>query len=158
MLFEAKYTMCLDCVHAIGGCSWSDSLTPVPGWQVEETVINNGRGAYAKSNMVINCPEFVWDSKDGGKKRMDVKLPVTELLAGLAEECAELAQAALKLRRAYDGTNPTPVSRDLCYERLLEEIADVELYLDQIAYNKTSVEKIKAQKLERWKKRLVKQE
>jgi hypothetical protein len=35
-------------------------------------------------------------------------LPLTELLAGVAEEAAELAQAALKLRRAYDGTNPTP--------------------------------------------------
>lgn len=35
-------------------------------------------------------------------------LTPAELLAQLAEESAELAQAALKLRRAYDGTNPTP--------------------------------------------------
>ena len=38
------------------------------------------------------------------------KLPLTELLAGLAEECTELAQAALKLRRVFDKTNPTPVT------------------------------------------------
>ena len=31
-----------------------------------------------------------------------IKLPVNELLCGLAEECSELAQAALKLRRTYD--------------------------------------------------------
>ena len=33
-------------------------------------------------------------------------LPKTEILAQLAEEASELAQAALKLRRALDGTNP----------------------------------------------------
>lgn len=38
----------------------------------------------------------------------DVYLPEAEVLAQLAEEVAELAQAALKLRRALDGTNPTP--------------------------------------------------
>ena len=33
-----------------------------------------------------------------------------EQLAQLAEECAELGKAALKLRRVYDGRNPTPVT------------------------------------------------
>lgn len=54
-------------------------------------------------------------------------LPETEILAQLAEEAAELAQAALKLRRAIDGTNPTPKSVDECKANLLEEIADVSL-------------------------------
>lgn len=35
-----------------------------------------------------------------------------ELLAQLAEECSEAAQAALKLRRAGSGENPTPVSEE----------------------------------------------
>lgn len=35
-------------------------------------------------------------------------LPEEELLAQLAEECSEAAKAALKLRRARDGVNPTP--------------------------------------------------
>lgn len=43
------------------------------------------------------------------KKISDI-LPKTEILAQLAEEASELAQAALKLRRALDGTNPTPKS------------------------------------------------
>lgn len=43
------------------------------------------------------------------KKVSDI-LSKTEILAQLAEEASELAQAALKLRRAMDGTNPTPKS------------------------------------------------
>lgn len=83
-----------------------------------------------------------------------VNLPLVELLAGLAEEAAELAQAALKLRRAYDGTNPTPIPQDLAYEHFCEEIADVQLYLDQLPYNHQLVRDIKAKKLERWQRRL----
>ena len=37
-------------------------------------------------------------------------LPQEELLAQLAEEASELAHAALKLRRVYDGRNYTPVT------------------------------------------------
>ena len=59
------------------------------------------------------------------RKMEKIKLPVNELLCGLAEECSELAQAALKLRRAYDQTNPTPVDPDDAYEKLCEEVADV---------------------------------
>ena len=81
-------------------------------------------------------------------------IPVTELLAGLAEECAELAQAALKLRRCYDGTNPTPADPDIQYECFLEEIGDVELYLDQMSINRKVIADYKAAKLERWQKRL----
>ena len=35
-----------------------------------------------------------------------------DILCQIAEEAAELAQAALKLRRAMTGTNPTPVTVD----------------------------------------------
>lgn len=43
------------------------------------------------------------------KKVSDI-LPKTEILAQLAEEASELAQAALKLRRAINGKNTTPRS------------------------------------------------
>lgn len=58
------------------------------------------------------------------KKVSDI-LPKTEILAQLAEEASELAQAALKLRRALDGTNPTPKSIKECWENLKEELWDV---------------------------------
>lgn len=82
------------------------------------------------------------------------KVPVCELLAGVAEEACELAQAALKLRRCYDGTNPTCADPDLQYEAFLEEIGDVECYLEQMSINRMVIEDYKAEKMKRWKKRL----
>lgn len=81
-------------------------------------------------------------------------LSLTELLAGLAEECSELAQAALKLRRVYDGTNPTPTQEDVAIEHFEEEIADVNLYLKQINYSHANVMHIMQEKDERWKNRI----
>ena len=54
----------------------------------------------------------------------------SEVLAQLAEEAAELAQAALKLRRALGGPNPTRVSVEEAREALIEEAADVDLCMD----------------------------
>lgn len=80
------------------------------------------------------------------------RLGEAEVLAQLAEECAELAQAALKLRRALDGKNPTPNSEEERRRALIEEYTDVvhcalvldlEMDLDQIR-----------KKTERWMRRL----
>ena len=54
-----------------------------------------------------------------------LSLGLEELLCQLAEEAAELSQAALKLRRALDGKNPTPKSVMECLDELVEEYADV---------------------------------
>lgn len=53
------------------------------------------------------------------------KVGECEVLAQLAEEAAELAQAALKLRRALDGKNPTPKTVEECRRDLCEEYLDV---------------------------------
>lgn len=63
------------------------------------------------------------------KKVSDI-LPKTEILAQLAEEASELAQAALKLRRALDGINPTPKSVAECEANLMEEFADISNAVD----------------------------
>lgn len=47
------------------------------------------------------------------EKKVSEILPPTEILAQMSEEYSEGAQAALKLRRALDGTNPTPKRRVL---------------------------------------------
>lgn len=89
-----------------------------------------------------------------------INIPTSELLAGLAEEASELAQAALKYRRTFTSVNPTPVTGPEAYEKLLEEIADVELYLDvlRLGYkDKKASDRIiaiKDRKLQRWKERL----
>ena len=85
-------------------------------------------------------------------------LPETELLAQLAEECSELAQAALKLRRAMDKTNPTPVKQEEARAKLIEEIADVFNCIDFIAeiehLDVSETFRIMKDKRERWEKRL----
>ena len=78
------------------------------------------------------------------------------LLEGLAEECTELAQAALKLARKYRGENPTPKPLGECVHTLIEEVADVLAYVDKIdVIDMRKVELIKAAKNKRWKLRLT---
>lgn len=79
-----------------------------------------------------------------------------ELLCQLAEEASELAQAALKLRRAYDGTNPTPTSCRDAFENLKEEVADVTLLFCVLGLDEHFVEysETMTAKLDRWCKRM----
>ena len=79
-------------------------------------------------------------------------LQKAEILAQLAEEAAELAQAALKLRRAMDGTNPTPVSFADAYHNLIEEYSDVTLCFRELDMNYSP--SVIEQKSKRWLKRL----
>ena len=58
----------------------------------------------------------------------------SEVLCQLAEECSELAHAALKLRRTYDNGNPTPVTSKEAFERVEEEVADVNLCLRVLGF------------------------
>ena len=81
-------------------------------------------------------------------------LPIEEHLAGLAEEAAELAQAALKLRRVYDGANPTPTEPEVAEENLYEEVADVLLYIKLLQMNNTYIDQLMSKKYERWCKRM----
>ena len=61
-------------------------------------------------------------------KYIQINLTERELLEQLAEEAAELGQAALKLIRAKElSNNPTPVDIDTAAANLLEEMKDVYL-------------------------------
>ena len=84
------------------------------------------------------------------------RVPETELLAQLAEEATELAHAALKLRRAIDGKNPTPVRLSEAWSGLLEEVADVQLCLQVVGVDvtPTAYQRAIEAKLERWANRL----
>lgn len=61
---------------------------------------------------------------DRDKKIMEY-MGEPEMLSQLAEECCELGQAALKLRRVLDKKNPTPVTEEEARANLVEEAADV---------------------------------
>lgn len=79
-----------------------------------------------------------------------------EVLAQLAEEATELAQAALKLRRALDGKNPTPKTIEECRENLNEEFADVAICASALRID-TKWERMEP-KINRWYDRLKKTE
>lgn len=91
-------------------------------------------------------------------------------MAQLEEKASELAQAALKLRRALDGTNPTPKSVDECLKNIQEEMADVFVCLTMfgksaerdgiLIYNRymEKVIKIEDEKEARWLSRLKEKE
>lgn len=85
-------------------------------------------------------------------------LDQAELLAQLAEEAAELAKAALKLRRVYTGVNPTPVTGKEAFQNLLEEMADVSVCIHALDFdrgeNLSQVQRIMLSKTERWAARL----
>lgn len=68
------------------------------------------------------------------------KLSREDILCQLAEEASELAQAALKLRRALTGTNPTPVSVNGAKLALNEEIADVAAALESWFKSEVEIE------------------
>lgn len=82
-------------------------------------------------------------------------LPLSERAAQLAEEAAELAQAALKCRRVLDGVNPTPVTLEQAYDHLNEEVGDVLLCMACIFEPKDVPENVLVEtKAARWRQRL----
>lgn len=85
-------------------------------------------------------------------------LGTCEILCQLAEEASELAQAALKLRRAIDGKNPTPKTVEECRDAIIEEIADIEVCKYLLGFCNTEVcdevLKIFDRKKKRWAERI----
>lgn len=92
---------------------------------------------------------------ENAKAYVSNRLSRDELLAQLAEEAAELAHAALKMRRVITGDNPTPVKRHEASAAIIEEIADVELLIDLIDVSSDEeISAIKYAKILRWRDRL----
>ena len=88
-----------------------------------------------------------------------VGLPAT--LEQLAEECAELSHASLKLSRIMRNESPTPVTEEEAVEHLLEEVTDVSLMIDQVRcadfvgpYLRTYMAALYNEKLRRLERRL----
>lgn len=83
-------------------------------------------------------------------------LTESELLCQLAEESAELAQAALKERRTLTSENPTPKTYTRAHVGLLEEVADVYVSLGELLSlaDWETVAHIRAEKENRWMQRL----
>lgn len=78
----------------------------------------------------------------------------------LVEECAELIQAVNKYRRARGLGQSTPVELMEAKDNLIEEIADVEVMLDQIKYllkvHELDIQAVKDKKMSRTLERMYK--
>lgn len=78
------------------------------------------------------------------------------LLEQLAEECSELAQAALKLARKERGENPTPKALGDCFKDLIAEMADAQLCIWVVETSRgLDLRSHCAWKRERWAKRIL---
>lgn len=55
---KEDFTKCWTCKKACGGCIWSQSFKPVPGWTAEKTFIPSN-GEMAASYHIIECPEYM---------------------------------------------------------------------------------------------------
>lgn len=81
------------------------------------------------------------------------QVPLYDIYNQLAEEAAELSQAANKMVRVLRGTNPSSVGADDAFNNLIEEYTDV----INVAQNVLDIypdDLIMDYKLYRWRKRL----
>ena len=89
---------------------------------------------------------------------MDILKEIGEAAAleQLAEECAELGKAALKMARIIRGENPTPVTMAEARENLLEELIDVCTCIDVCDFRADAkqFDRMFSLKLDRWKQRI----
>ncbi len=87
------------------------------------------------------------------------RLSVPAVLEQLAEEAAELAQAALKYARILRGENPTPVTEQEAIANLRDEYADVQVCAAVIEANygmihPEIIDALRLGKMRRWLDRL----
>lgn len=52
--------LCWECKRATGGCTWSDKLLPVEGWDATPTIIKDSEIGEIPSFQIKHCPQFVW--------------------------------------------------------------------------------------------------
>ena len=69
----------------------------------------------------------------------------------MAEECTELAKAALKMARIIRNENPTPVTATEAQDAIIEEFNDVVICAVELGYHSSPT--IAKQKLDRFKQR-----
>ncbi len=53
--------LCFSCRHACGGCEWSRSFKPVPGWTATPTKLRanrNDTAIFLDSFHITACPKF----------------------------------------------------------------------------------------------------
>lgn len=86
-------------------------------------------------------------------KEIREKVPVPDIFDQLAEEAAELAQAANKMARVMRGTNPANIDEKEAMKNVIEEYTDIHVVAKDIL--ELQVDGLQADyKIDRWAKRL----
>ena len=87
----------------------------------------------------------------------EIGLPAA--LEQCAEECTELAHAALKLARKYRNENPTPRTEETLISELEEELADVilctKVIMEELEISRGHITRTIASKRKRWETRIL---
>lgn len=86
------------------------------------------------------------------KYAVQAAVPSEDLYGQLAEECCELAQAALKMQRILRGFNSPSVNQMSVQMNLEEEFSDILVVADVLGLEKNS--KIYNEKMLRWNTRI----
>lgn len=97
------------------------------------------------------------DRKDMMAKKIVDYIGYPAMLEQLAEECAELGKAALKLARIVRKENPTPVTKEEALENLREEYTDVVQCARELGLKTDLIEmqEKKERFFERWKQHVA---
>jgi len=94
--------------------------------------------------------------EDGGREFIQKTLSDAEKWGQLAEEAAELSQAALKMQRLYLGHNKPRKTAHACRDAVIEEHADVDLCLEVLGWSdKRQRYEIMKRKQKRWAENLA---
>ena len=87
-------------------------------------------------------------------RRIAEQLGPEEILCQCAEECSELAQAVLKMRRVLVGT--TPLTQSEARVLINDDVLNCVESLEAISFvDRAHVSRIQAEKLERWDRRTM---
>ena len=91
---------CWTCQKACGGCSWSRSFSPVPGWRANKTKKRGQggtKGGYIESYYIRSCPEYdpepkrdIPEERGGQRLKYDIDKVMLLARAGMTE--AEICQ------------------------------------------------------------------
>lgn len=114
---------------------------------------------YRRNSEVIMTSKELNDQLEAHRHEEHKKITYVRSVIGdaamfeqLAEECSELAQAALKAARKLRGENPTPKSRAEIGRALIEEYTDVTICAEELGLKADPV--IAAEKYIRWQQRI----
>ena len=134
---------CTHCENRKG--TWIDTITSLLGTKAVVVLEDGKVETYPLDRLKVI-------TKRGEIMKIIEEIGEAAMLEQLAEECTELAKAALKMARIIRKENPTPVTEKEAIDNIREEYTDVVQCAGELSL--TVDEEQMARKHERWEKRV----